>query len=230
MNPTRVALLIPHTDTTLETDLKRELPQYYVLHTQRIPLGEVGLEAEKKMVSVDLPAALDYMEGITDFDFAVFGCTSASAVYGSDGVGRLEEMISEKLGCIAKSALGAVLDQLESIGNRNISLVTPYDDEVNGFMMGVLKEFGFTVDYSCGMGLRNDIEIARIQPTEIVDFVKHNASCIGSVEGTVLVSCTNLRATEIREKLEGILGRPVVTSNQSIINWLKKEGGQIKRY
>jgi len=224
MKPTRVALLIPHTDTTLETDLERELPEHYIVHTQRVPLKEVGLEAEKKMVSVDLPIALDNLEGITDFDFAVFGCTSASAVYGSDGVDRLEELISERLGCIAKSALGAVLDQLREVGNRKVSLVTPYDEEVNSFMIDVLDDYGFTVDYSCGMGLRNDFEIAKIEPTEIIEFAKHNLAGISSADGTVLVSCTNLRATEIREDLELILGRPVVTSNQSIVNWIMNNG------
>ncbi len=223
MSLSRVALLIPNTDITLETDLNRELPNNYVIHTQRLPLMEVGLEAEKKMVSESLPSALDNLEGVADFDFAVFGCTSASAVYGREGVGQIEKLVSERLGCIAKSALGAVLDQLKRTGSKNIALVTPYDDELNAFMMEVLREFGFNVYYSCGMGLRNDIEIAKVEPVEIIEFVKNNIDGITSVDGTVLVSCTNLRATEIREDLNLILKRPVVTSNQSIISWLLNE-------
>lgn len=223
MSLIRVALLIPHTDIILETDLKRELPDNYVIHTQRLPLMEVGLEAEKRMVSESLPAALLDLEGITEFDYAIFGCTSASAVYGREGVGQIEELVSEKLGCISKSALGAVLDQLNKIGNKSIALVTPYDDEVNTFMIDVLEEFGFNVVYSCGMGLRNDLEIAKVEPLEIIEFAKNNKEGITSFQGTVLVSCTNLRATEVIEELRKVLERPVVTSNQSIISWLLQE-------
>lgn len=223
MNLSRVALLIPHTDITLETDLKRELPNNYVIHAQRLHLGEVGLEAEKKMIRESLPVALDNLEGITDFDFVVFGCTSASAVHGKNGVGELEKLVADRLGCISKSALGAVLDQLNKIGNRSIALVTPYDDEVNTFMIDVLEEFGFNVDYSCGMGLRNDLDISKVEPLEIIEFAKNNKEGITSFEGTVLVSCTNLRATEVIEELRQVLERPVVTSNQSIISWLLQE-------
>src|SRR5665647_3546719 len=99
MEEKRIALIIPHTDTTLETDLQKNLPQNYILHTQRIWLDEVGEEAEKKMVDEELPKGLSFLKGITDFDYVVFGCTSASAVYGVEGLKRLEAFISKEMDC-----------------------------------------------------------------------------------------------------------------------------------
>lgn len=48
MEPKRIALLIPHTDTTLETDLQCSFPTGYILHTHRMWLDEMGEAAEKR--------------------------------------------------------------------------------------------------------------------------------------------------------------------------------------
>ena len=46
----RIALLLPNTDTILETDLQISLPSNIIIHTARMQLDEVGKEAEKRMV------------------------------------------------------------------------------------------------------------------------------------------------------------------------------------
>ena len=45
----RIALLLPNTDTILETDLQISLPSNIIIHTARMQLDEVGKEAEKRM-------------------------------------------------------------------------------------------------------------------------------------------------------------------------------------
>jgi len=220
VNVSRIALIIPHTDITLETDLNRELPNCHVVHTQRIWLGEVGVIAEKKMVEEDLPNSIKYLKGITEFDVAIFGCTSASALYGKEGLHNLEELISEELRCKGISAFGAVLKQLAKYKNKNVALVTPYTSEVNKSMETALLEFGYTTYYSCGMGYKEDRQIAGIEPAKIKEFLMSHYDGIISKDGTVLISCTNLRAMELRNELTEILDMPVITSNQSIIDWL----------
>ncbi|MGM0396904.1 MAG: maleate cis-trans isomerase family protein [Bacillota bacterium] len=220
MNTIRIALIIPHSDITLETDLRRELPDNYIIHTQRIWLDEVGEASEKKMVDEHLPRSIKYLKGITEFEAVVFGCTSASAVYGKEGLTKLEDYISNELSCKGKSAFGAVLKQLEKQDNNKVCLITPYTDEVNKFMIRVLEEFGYEIRFSAGMGLVVDSDIAEVRPDEIINFIESNMDDICAEVGTVFVSCTNFRSAEIRNEIESLLRMPVVTSNQSIIDWL----------
>jgi len=212
----RLALLIPHTDTTLETDLQRELGDEWTIHTARLWLSEVGEASEKKMVDVALPWSLSMLEGITTFDYAVFGCTSASAVYGKAGMTRIETLLRRRLCCPAVSALGAVLDEIKVRGMPPIALLTPYTPEVNSFMVKSLAQFCVRTVYNNGLGIQDDADIAAVSPNEIVSFVLDHKSCLNRA-GLLFLSCTNFRVLEVREELEERLGMPVISSNYCIL-------------
>lgn len=220
----RIALIIPHTDTTLETDLKRILPKEYVVHTQRIWLDEVGEVAERKMVDVDLPKGLEYLKGITKFDSVVFGCTSASAVYGKEGLDRLENYLSEAMECPGISAFGAVLSHLKK--GVKVGLITPYTKEVNEFIVKSMKEFGINVTYYSGLGLRDDREISKVKPDKILDYV---ISCKKNLEehcNVIFISCTNFQSMEVRAEIEKRLNMKTITSNYCICNCIIQNTNQ----
>lgn len=222
----RIALIIPHTDTTLETNLKRFLPDEYVIHTQRIWLDEVGEVAEKKMVDVDLPIGLSYLKGITEFDGVVFGCTSASAVYGKEGLKRLENYLSEEMKCPSISAFGAVLSHLE-IGLK-VGLITPYTKDVNEFMVKSMWEFGVNVTFNSGLGLKDDREISKVEPKAILDFV---ITCKENLEkycDVIFISCTNFQSMEVRSEIENRLNMKTITSNFCICNCIKQDSNQLQ--
>lgn len=223
MEEKRIALIIPHTDTTLETDLQKNLPKDYILHTHRIWLDEVGEEAERKMVDEELPKGLAFLKGIADFDGVVFGCTSASAVYGVGGLKRLEAFISSELNCRGISAFGAVLSQISKRNPKSVSLITPYTPEVNGFMVKSLNEFGVAVSFHAGLGLVDDRDISKVKPESILDLIENRKEEIQSKSDLLFVSCTNFRAMEIREKIENLLEMDVITSNHSIFDWIISE-------
>ncbi len=220
MNEKRIALIIPHTDTTLETDLQKNLPKDYILHTHRIWLDEVGEEAEKRMVDEELPKGLTFLKGIAEFDAVVFGCTSASAVYGVEGLRRLEALISSEMNCRGISAFGAVLDQINRRCPERISLITPYTKQVNEFMVKSLNEFGVEVSFHQGLGLTDDTDISKVEPETILNLIEGCKEEIKAKGDLLFVSCTNFRAMEIREEIEALLEMDVVTSNHSIFDWI----------
>ena len=52
----RVGLIVPSTNTVMEPDLYRHLPEGVTVHTSRMLLeGSVTIEAEEKMLDVYLP-------------------------------------------------------------------------------------------------------------------------------------------------------------------------------
>lgn len=217
----RLALFIPHTDTTLETDLQRRLAGRWILHTCRMQLDEVGEEAERRMVDEALPAALDAMNEITSFDAAVFGCTSASAVYGAEGVERLHRRMEEALGCPVMSAFGGLLCGLEKLGWPKAALLTPYTSEVNEFLCNTMREFGIDVAFKAGLGLESDPEIAKVAPRQIVAMAQKYRENIRASAGVLILSCTNLRAVEAQAAVEGAVGLPVLCSNGALLDWIE---------
>jgi maleate isomerase len=217
-----IALIIPHTDITLESDLQRFLPDECILHTQRIWLDEVGEEAEKRMVDVNLPESLPYLKGITSYDAVVFGCTSASAVYGKTGLKRLEGMLSESFDCPSISAFGAVLSALEDFNSKSIGLITPYSEEVNAMMVRSLSDFGITTTFHKGWGLIDDRDISKVEPDDILDWIMEFEDELMDKVDTLFISCTNFRSMENIGKIEAMTGKRVVTSNASITQWIEQ--------
>jgi len=66
---------------------------------------------------------------------------------------------------------------------------------------------------AAGMGLRENLQIGRVTPDEIVSFVE---SRLPSTDADcVFLSCTNWRALQAIEPLRKKLGIPVVSSNQA---------------
>ena len=183
-------------------------------------LDEVGLEAEKKMVDIVFPKSADMLRGITNFDRAVFGCTSASAVYGRAGLERLERTMSDIFGCPAISAFGAVLREIRRCGAKKTALITPYTDRVNRFMKESLLEFGIETSYCDGLGIADDTQIAKVSLAELKTFVMERAEEIKRSSDVLLLSCTNLRSMEICDSLQSSLAITVVTSNRSICSWI----------
>ena len=218
----RIALLIPHTDSTLETDLQRCLPPDCVIHTARLWLDEVGEDAEKRMVDEALPAGIKTLQGITRFDAAVFGCTSASAVYGAAGLDRITRQLSDAFDCPAITAFGAVLQELQALP-QPVALLTPYTQEVNRFVRASLAEFDIDVAFAAGLALSADPEISEVTPEVLLQFIMSHKDDIVRSSKTILLSCTNLRALEAFDSVTQNLGMNVVTSNQSIINWISTQ-------
>lgn len=215
----RIALLLPNTDTILETDLQISLPSNIIVHTARMKLDEVGEEAEKRMVDEELPKAISTLKDITRFDGAIFGCTSASAVYGEEGLKRINNQLETGLNCPANNAFSAVLSEIRHYKAERIGLLTPYTAEVNAFFTGTLERFGITCRVCHGLGISDDPKIACVEPEQIMNVVTQYEKEFREQE-LLFLSCTNFRAAEIRNAIEKRLELPVVTSNQAIINWI----------
>ncbi len=217
----RIALMIPHSDTTLETDLQMNLPKDFILHTQRIWLDEVSKEAEQKMVDFGLPEAIRYLKGITKFSSAVFGCTSASVVYGEEGMQEIENSMAREFGCPSITAFGSVMKEINKLGASKIVLFTPYTLEVNEFVRENFEAFGVQVAYDNGMGYLNDVDIGEILPERVYEFILSYKEQLEELNADLcFISCTNLRSMEIREALERELNIPVLTSNYCVYRFI----------
>lgn len=215
-----VAFVIPHTDVTGEMDFHRFLPDH-VVHVQRMWLGDVSKEAEQKMVAEELPAALRYLKGVAPYKCAVFGCTSASAVNGVDGMFAMQELMSRELGCPAISVMGAVLHEIRQRNAKSVAVFTPYTDEVNAFVRQTMETFGVSVASICGMGLILDADIAALSPEQISDFVYANRDNVPDEADLCFFSCTNVRSAEIRQELSDLIGKTFITSNQCVIDYVR---------
>jgi maleate isomerase len=217
--PLRIGLIVPSSNTVMEPDFHRHLGQTAMVSTTRIFLESVTREAETRMLEDDLPTATELIR-TTAPEVVVFGCTSAGALGTLAHDRTIGEAIEKITGARAITVLQAVLSQLRVIGPRKLAVFTPYIPDLTDGVASSLAEAGFPPLKATGMGIQSNLEIGRVTPAEIVDFVESQIE--GSAPDCIFLSCTNWRAIEAIEPLHRKLGIPVVSSNQSAIDLVRK--------
>jgi maleate isomerase len=210
----RIGLMIPSSNTMMETDFARELPAGWTLHTARMYLEDTTAAAEHRMLDeFALPAARDL--GTARPHVVVFGCTSAGALRGSDYDRQLCERISELTGAPTVSTIQAVRTAIERAAARRVGVVTPYVDELNDRIRASIEADGVEVVRIAGLGMTENYKIARVPADRITAFA---VEVLGGLDiDLVFASCTNFGAMEAIPELADRLGRPVVTSNQAAL-------------
>lgn len=219
-DPIRIGLLVPNTDTTLEWDLQRRFGSRCSLHSERLFLESVSVDAEVKMLEEETPRAVRFLKPITPA-LTVFGCTSAGALYGVPGEKEFTDDLSRRLGCPVVSAFGSVLADLQGARVTRIALFTPYTGPVHAKVADGLREAGMSIVWEDCLGLLQDTDIGRVTPAEVLGRFERNSPPAGSCDALFL-SCTNLRAAEIAPELSARLGLPVFTSNLAIIHTIER--------
>ena len=219
----RVGLIVPSTNTVMEPDLYRNLPSGTTVHTSRMLLeGSVTIEAEEMMLDVYLPECARQI-GTLQPDVVVFGCTSAGALRGPAYEQELAAAISKTTSAPTVTIMGAVVDELNRVGAKSVAMLTPYSEEINETIKDSLEVSGFTVPYMNGMDVKGAFNIAAVSPEEIVDYVKEQLDGVES--DCLFVSCANLRSVEVFDKIREAAGRPVVTSNQAVLQGVMRAIG-----
>ena len=219
----RVGLIVPSTNTVMEPDLYRNLPSGTTVHTSRMLLeGSVTIEAEELMLDVYLPECARQI-GTLQPDVVVFGCTSAGALRGPAYEQELAGEISKATGAPTITIMGAVVDELRRLGMKSVAVLTPYSEEINDTIKDSLETTGFTVPYINGMDVKGAFNIAAVTPEEIVDYVQEQLKGVDS--DCLFVSCANLKSVDVLNDIREVAGRPVVTSNQAVLEGVKRTIG-----
>ena len=219
MQPLRVGLIVPSSNTVMEVDFHRHLGREYIVSSTRIFIENVTREAEIRMLEEDLPTAIELLR-TTAPEVVVFGCTSAGALGTLAHDDGIAAKIRKGSNAEAVTVLGAVIAQLRGIGARRVAVFTPYLEDLTACIASSLAEAGFPPVKTVGMGILANLEIGKVTPAEIVSFVESHVE--GCAPDCIFLSCTNWRAIEAIEPLQRKFKIPVFSSNQAAIHMVRQ--------
>lgn len=205
----------------MEPEFYRMAPRGVTTHTARMRLDQVTLKGLIRMAEEAERAAELLMTA--DMDVIVYGCTTGSLVGGVKWEERLVNKIQEITEVPTISTSRAVVDALHTLGGGKIGVATPYTDDLNKLEKDFLESHGLEISSLSGLGLVSNLGIGQT-PGDIVE------GLVGLVsEGSelIFVSCTNLPAVDLIERLEGELEMHVVTSNQASL-WAALQGFDVE--
>ncbi len=211
-NAIRIGLLVPSSNTTMESEFNlmiRESDVEITIHTARMPLQQTTIDELLKMERKAYAAADRLAHA--NVDVICYGCTSGSLIHGLKFAKEISKKILAKTGIPTVTTSEAVLDTSRHLGLTKLTVITPYTEDINQKEMAFLENAGIKVLSITGLGLVDNLEIGRTDPTSLIPIVRNNY--IPTAHGGVFISCTNLRTLEIIQPLEDELQVPVFSSN-----------------
>ncbi|GAV26070.1 maleate cis-trans isomerase [Carboxydothermus islandicus] len=216
----RIGLMVPASNTTMESEFWRMVPEGVSIHVSRMLLENVTEEALIKMEEHVERAAREL--ATAKVDIITFGCTSGSLVKGKGYDMAISDKITSITGIPSITTSTAVLEALQLLNIKKVAVITPYINAINKREAEFLEANGIKVQEIVGLGLVDNTEIGRQEyyvPYRIAKSL-NLADCDG-----IFISCTNFRTIEIIEILEKELGIPVISSNQATFAAVLRRGG-----
>ena len=205
----RIGLLVPSSNTTIEPEFYRALPSGVTLHVARLFLTQIQPASILDMVR-DLETQSRNLAS-ADVDVIVLGATAPSLLKGLGYDRELIKIIETTTGKRATTTSTALIEALRYLGVWRIVLGSAYDEKVNAIAKSFLEANGVEVVAAHGLGLVDNLAVGRLD----VSSAHQLARTIDRPDAEAIVlACTNWKTMDAIERLERELGKPVVSTTQ----------------
>ena len=224
----RIGLLVPSSNSTVEVEFYRALPDDVSLHVARLPITQVDPQSIAGMVD-PLDAEAKKLAS-ADVDVIVLGAAAPSFLKGMGYDREMSRRIAQATGKPATTASTALLQSLKALDARRIALGTAYSSKVNAIAIDFLAANGIEVVKTECLGLVDNLEIGRLDVQTAYDLGRRIASPEAQA---IAFLCTNWQSMAIIDRLERDTQLPVLSSTQfSVWAALKTIGyvGRIEGY
>jgi maleate isomerase len=230
----KFGLLLPATNTSMEHELWSILARNDVqgvgLHTANVitPRPRFGnaaeLEEYRNQFLGGLAAAVDQAL-MAEPHTLIMGMSLEHIVAGIDQVRAPVIEMETRSGISIAAWHDAAAAALALFGARRIGLLTPFDATGNRNAARMFEDLGFTVVSSVGFSCALALHIAHVP-----DWAKEKAilELLATPENRLdaIVQCgTNMSLIQVSERLEPVLGIPVIGINAALLWYALRENG-----
>lgn len=206
----RLGFILMSTDLASEQDFFNMAPPGVGVHITRLKTEDFTTRETLSRHLEHMADAASRLQPDMKPEVISYGCTSGSIVNGEQAV--FDEITAGAPWAQPMCIVTGVVDALNALGAKKLVIGTPYLDEINLVEDEFLTEKGFDILDIQGLNLETGIEFGQVTPAFWKDF----AIQIDRPDAdAVFLSCGGIRALEVAEEIEQVIGKPVITSNQA---------------
>ena len=221
-SPPPMGLIVLQVDETIEGEFREAFrTSKNQIFVTRIPSGLEVTAKTLTSMEQHISASAKLLPKSREFSVIGYGCTSASAIIGSE---KISDLI--KSSCSTREVTNPLLAATEYakyLGVTQLALLSPYIEEVNTPLRKAFEIKGLSTETFGTFGEGQEEKVARISESSTIEA----AITLGQDPSTeaVFISCTNLRTFNCLDKIANKIDKPVFSSNQSLA-WHMKELSQ----
>ncbi len=218
---TRLGLIVPSSNTTMETELPemfarraRLIPEErFTFHSSRMRMQEVTPDALLQMDRDSNRCAVELADA--QCDAMAYACLVAIMSQGPGAhVGAEDRLtkVARDEGCSAPviSSAGALVRALEALGARRISMITPYVPELTQKVRGYIEDAGVEVVDVVSLGVADNCAVGRLDPAGLPPLAAglKRSGC----DAIVLSACVQMPSLAAIPEVEARVDLPVLSA------------------
>jgi maleate isomerase len=218
--PTRIGLIVPSSNTTMETELPELFRRqgaatghHYTFHSARAGMRTVNREELAAMVG----KAADCARAVSDADVDViaYACLVAVMAEGPGAHEGSEKVIAEAAAgnghpADVVSSAGALVRTLRALGARRVAIVTPYMAPLTAMVREYIEGEGIEVLDAVSLEVPDNIAVGRLDPAGLPEIARGLQR--DGADAVVLSACVQMPSLAAVQRVEDELGLPVVTA------------------
>jgi maleate isomerase len=216
--PQRVGLIVPSSNTTIETEIPAMLARAGLEHTptfhsSRAVLHNVDAESLERMVADGDRCARELSDA--HVDVLVYACLVALMASGKRAHERVEAHLSQVAAdngspAPVLSSAGALVRTLQGLGAQRIAIMTPYMPALTELVGDYLADYGFEVAGSVSLSVPNNRDVAALDPQGLLGHAR--TLDLEGVDVLVASACVQMPSLAVLDDLERELGLPVISA------------------
>jgi len=208
----KIGVIVPSWNTVMEYEIQRLAAiggTGASVHAMRIP-HTADTEERLMRLSMQAPQAATLLAH-AKVNVIGYGCTASGFLHTPAEDQALAARIHSETGIPCATSSRAIVEGLRALGARRLSLASPYAPWLNERLKQYLTADGFEVLAMQGLSTEAHATITRERILALVDEVLRPQT------EAIFISCSNFRTLEIVDGIEQKYGKPVVTSNASMM-------------
>jgi maleate isomerase len=213
----RIGLIVPSSNTTMETELPelfRRRPEQFTWHSARARMAHVTPEELDRMVEASDASAQSLADA--PVEVIAYACLVAVMARGPgahrDVQARLEAALEDaaRQPPVVTSA-GALVDALHALGARRVSMITPYMRPLAELVADYVRAEGVEVADIVALEVSDNVAVGCIEPETLVRHARE-VCANGGIDVLVLSACVQMPSLAVVKLVEDEVGIPVVTA------------------
>ena len=220
MTPHRLGLIVPSSNTTMETEIPELLRRYadaggpaFTTHSSRAVLHTVDPESLHRMVGEGDRCAAE----LADAHVSAIGyaCLIALMAEGPGAHERIEPHLAEVAAAAGAAApivssAGALVRTLLDLRLSRVAIVAPYLPELTAMVIRYLGAYDIEVVDSVSLCVPDNLEVGALDPAALPGHVR--GLDLSRAEGVVLSACVQMPSLPSVDAVQAAVGLPVVTA------------------
>lgn len=214
--PKRVGLIVPSSNTTMETEVPamlRAAGHEATFHSSRAVLHQVDEESLARMVAQGDRCVSELADARVDA--YAYACLVAVMAGGP----RAHEQAEARLTEVARAAgsdapltssAGALIRTLHAMGAQRIAIMTPYVPELTARVARYIADYDIEVVDSIALGVADNVEVGRLDPAGLLEHAR--TLDLSRADALVGSCCVQMPSLPVLDQLEAEHGVPVLSA------------------